>query len=414
MKIFESVILSVSVVSAVAWTIIGSKDGFNQSNAMIVARSINITSTIDGKVENNQLPVGTPLKRNDLMVKIRNNRIDNSLATQLKTRLTFLKSEIANTRREQAGLHTLLKGFEKRSTAYGAWLLNDLNLQREVKLREFVVAQKQKKLMAAEVRQTRELVRRKQISRVILQKVLTKAEIADNKVKVSKAQLTRNELMLKSVKNDGMFFEGGDTSYWRKTIDSLKLRIFNNDNKIAQLEAQLVQYSEREQVELKRLSTDFVEEHRSPFKGFVNAVYVTKGARVKSGTTLLQILDCTNPVIIIPIPELRFNDFFVGQKVTINPVGSKQMLSGTIKYISSGALISNDRTIALQQKMTAQGSRAVVTFDRHQSDKAALNSCVTARRANVTIHMKSLYDTISKFVKSYLGDGSLKSARRAL
>jgi multidrug resistance efflux pump len=54
-------------------------------------------------------------------------------------------------------------------------------------------------------------------------------------------------------------------------------------------------------VERQRLQTDFIEEHRSPFSGVVNAVYITKGAHVKSGTTLMEVLDCSKPVVIVPI-----------------------------------------------------------------------------------------------------------------
>lgn len=236
----------------------------------------------------------------------------------------------------------------------------------------------------------------------MLKTAKTKEAIAENQRQASMAEMQRNELMLKSVQNEGLFFDGGDTSYWRKTVDSLKLRIFDNENKIARLKSQIIQFSGQERVEQSRLKTDFLEQHRAPFAGFVNAVYITKGAQVKSGTTLMQILDCSNPVVVIPIPELRLNDFSIGQKVTINPLGTEQLFSGTIKYISSRALIDHDKTIALPQNMTTRGSRAVVTFDKDQPAKKTAKTCVTAQRAIVTIHMHSFYDTIMQWTKAYL------------
>ena len=409
MKVFESVLLTIGVVGAIGWTIVSGKDGFRESNAMIVARSISVNSTIDGEIENDQLAVGTSLKPNDLLVKVRSTRVDRSRATELKTRITYLRSEITNTELEQDGLRKMLAGFEKRSTAYAKWQLNDLQLKKEIRKRQFAVAKKENQLRTQTVKQLKTLVDSRQISNVNLLEAKTRAEIAANQVEASKAELTRNELLLKSAKTDGIFFEGGDTSYWRKTIDSLRLRIFDNQNKIARLRAQLVQFSAQEKVELARLKSDFVEEHRSPFAGVVNAVYVAKGARIKSGTTLMQVLDCSNPVVIVPIPEFRFSDFSVGQKVTINPIDSDQNFSGSIKYISSGALIGDDKSIALQQDMKSRGTRAVVTFDAKQPMKKNTHSCEIARRAIVTIHTKSLYDYIDKFLTRYLNNDRLTS-----
>ncbi len=316
--------------------------------------------------------------------------------------------------REQVGLRKMLDGLKKRSASYSVWLLDDLRLKKEVTMRQHVVAQKQKKLRTQEVRQIQILVNKSQVSIVTLQTAKTKAAIAENQVGASKAELTRNELLLESVQNDGIFFEGGDTSYWSKSIDSLNLRIFDNENKIAGLQAQIVQFATQEKVESQRLQTDFVEEHRSPFAGVVNAVYVAKGAHVKSGTTLMQVLDCSNPVVIVPIPEFRFSDFSVGKKVTIVPIDSKQTLAGTIKYISSGALIGDDKTIAVQQDMTSTGSRAVIEFDRDQTMKNQAKPCDIARRAVVTIHTKSLYDAIDKWVRPFLTDSGFNLAALGL
>ena len=142
----------------------------------------------------------------------------------------------------------------------------------------------------------------------------------------------------------------------------------------------------------------------------MNAVYVSKGAHIKSGTTLMQVLDCSNPVVIVPIPESHFSDFAIGQRVSINPIDSEQSLAGTIKYISSGPLISLDKTIALQQELTAKGNHAVITFDENQLKDNIVSSCDTTRRAIVTIHIPSLYDKINKLVNYYFGEAEVKLA----
>jgi hypothetical protein len=104
----------------------------------------------------------------------------------------------------------------------------------------------------------------------------------------------------------------------------------------------------------------------------------------------------------------------VGQKVTINPIDSNQSFAGSIKYISSGALIGNDKSIAVQQDMTANGNRAVIVFDRDQKVTSPTNGCDTARRAVVTIHTKSLYDALDKLVRPFLTETGINLAATGL
>ena len=268
-------------------------------------------------------------------------------------------------------------------------------------MRDHLAAKGSQQLLTKEISRTRVLVKRKIISTVELQTLQTKLEIAENKVKSTKAELTRNQLILKSVNNKGIFFESGDASYWQKNIDSLKLRILDTENKIAELRAQKMQFAEQEEVERGRISTDFREELRAPFAGIVNAVYIRKGAHVKSGTVLMQVLDCSHPVVIVPIPEVRFSDFGVGKKVTIHPIDSEETFLGTIKYISSGPLISQDKTIALQQELTSKGNYAVIGFERSPLMKNSAKSCDTTRRAVVVIPTHSLFDTLYQWSRAF-------------
>ena len=52
MRKMDVVILFVGIIGAVTWMIMSSKDGYKSNNAIIVARSISIVSTIDGQIEN--------------------------------------------------------------------------------------------------------------------------------------------------------------------------------------------------------------------------------------------------------------------------------------------------------------------------------------------------------------------------
>ncbi len=85
--------------------------------------------------------------------------------------------------------------------------------------------------MIEEVNRIQVLVNKKLISHVELQTARSKADIISNQEKVSRAELTRSQQLLKSVVNNDIASASGDASYWQKSIDSITLRILDNQKK---------------------------------------------------------------------------------------------------------------------------------------------------------------------------------------
>ncbi|MCF6199099.1 MAG: HlyD family efflux transporter periplasmic adaptor subunit [Hyphomicrobiaceae bacterium] len=389
MRKIDVIVLAVGILAAIGWVSYSGKDGFKGSNAMIVARSITIASTIDGQIDNQPPPVGSRVSSKQLLVHIQNNRIDRSRLVEFKSQIDYLQREIESAKGQQREVSTLLEQFKKRAKIYSRWMLSDIKLRRAVKQKRLDVAKKRSELRAREVNQAELLFRKKITSRVNVRVARTKAEIARNEVGLTEAQFQRASLLLRSLQSEGVFFENGDTSYWAKMVDTLNVRSLDNKSRIAQLEAQLVRTKLQEKVEGIRIKSSYTEEHRAPFRGIINASFVNKGSKVTSGTSLVQLLDCTQPVVIIPIPEHRIGAFSVGMKVSVYPIDSDDKLMGTIKYISSGALIGHDKTIQMQQNQLLNGNRAIVSLDHGIPDKEGKLSCETSRKAVVIIHNRS-------------------------
>ena len=401
MKASDFLILFLAVLVASGWVIFSGRNGFSVSNAMIVARSISVISTIDGRVERAGPQVGSEVKNNQLLALIRNGRIDLGRSAELESRLKFLQTEIANAQNERKGLVRLLTKFEKRGTSFSDWRIEDLRLEQSVSMHELNAAIERNTLQTKEVERTASLFEKSHISSVNLEIAKTKAQITKSQVEAAKAKLSRIQLLVKTAENKDTFFGDGETSYWAKTIDALNLRVFDNANRISTLRAQLDQTQAQVNVETDRIKKNFVEEHRAPFNGIINAVYVAKGARVNSGTPLLQVLDCSQPIAIVPIPEHRFGEFSVGQRVTVTPIDSEQTIEGRIKLVSSGPLIGSDKTITIQQDMTLSGNNLIVGFDEQDRAHASPGSCDSARKAIVTIHTKSLFDRLAGWFHVY-------------
>ena len=396
----EIFILLLVVLAAATWLIFLGRDGYTGNNAMIVTRSISVASTIDGQVENEPPAVGSKVTAGDLLARIRNGRIDRGRLAQLQSQQKFFGSEIANARSEKSGLEALLDQFERKASFYSRWLAEDSGLRRRQKLSELDVAKERNRLKKANGERMIALDKKLLVSKVKLENAKAEAAIARNEVKSLEAQLSRIDLRLRSFKTNAVLREDGDTSYWSKSVDVLRMRLFDNRQRISTLRAQLAQVQAQEEVERRRLKLNFVEEHRAPFNGVINAIFTNQGKHVISGTPLMEILDCAHPIVIVPIPEYRFGDFSIGQKATVVPLNSDQAMEGTIQHISSGPLIGRDTTIAVQQTLTLDGSKVIIGFNDQGRTDPSGGSCDSARKAIVTIHMRSLFDELVELART--------------
>ncbi len=399
MRKFDILVLIIGIIGAVSWVIISSKDGYKTNNATIVARNISVTSTIDGQVENSPPAVGEKVTLNELLVRIQNGRFDRSRLVEFESRVVYLKSEIENIRTQQAELQLLLKKFKARARSYSHWLLADARLKQLENNARLEVARSRDKLKNQELQRATQLYKKKLTSDANMQLAKIEMTIASKQLTLSKAQFSRSELMLASLESDGVFFENGDTSYWAKMDDTVQVRYLDNVAKLATLKLQLDQAGVQAAVEGARINSSFAEEHRAPFSGVVNASYVTRGTRVTTGTNLYQILDCTQPVIIIPIPDNRISEFSVGLNVTVYPTDSVEALPGKISYVTSGALIGNDASIQIEQGLILRGNRAIVKLDQNPQSGQG-QSCETARKAVVVIHTESTFDNVVAWVST--------------
>lgn len=398
MRKIEIIVLVVGIIATLTWTFLSTREGFKGSNATIVSRSINIHATMDGQVENDPPAVGASVSIDDLLARVLNGRFDRGRLIEFESQIAYLESEIADLEKQQRTLDTLMSEFSQRAASYSVWMLNDAKLKHHSFIAQHDVAKAQKRLEDEEVERAAQLFDKQLTSEVEMQIQKTQAEIAGARVTLNQTELQRSALMLKTMEQDGMFFDDGDTSYWAKMSDTLALRTFDISKNRTMLQSQLVQAKTQASAEYERANSSYAEEHRAPFSGKVSARFVTQGTRVTAGTSLLQVLDCTQPVVIIPIPDNRVSDFAVGMKVSVYPIDSEQNLSGRIDYISSGPMLGTDTSIQIQQEITLEGNRAIVSLDGLDDPDRFLQSCETARVAVAVIHTDSLFSAATNWL----------------
>ena len=365
---------------------------------MIVARSISITSTIDGHVDNEPPEVGARVDPSELLVRIHNSRIDRGRLVDFDSEIEFLLRDIKNAERQQRDLDELLKYFQEKAVAHATWIKSDVELRKQENVQLLEIAEQTRKLKNDQAARTAELYENSHVSSALVQTAAAEAAIAASQVKLSRTQIRRDQLLQRSLVSNGAFFDNGDASYWDRMADEITLRQLDNLNNVATLNAQLERARAQAGVERSRIGFTIEEEHRAPFAGLVNATYVGNGTRVTRGTSLLQVLDCANPIVIVPLPEHRIAAFVAGMNVTVYPVDTEDALPGKIEYISSGPLIGHDQTLLLQEDLTVRGLRAIVSFTEQQFQDDSTKPCQSAHRAVVVMHTESMFSKASTWV----------------
>ena len=331
MRKIDWTVLAVGLIAAFLWTVVSARDGFKSSNAMIVARSVSVTSTIDGHVNNQPPEVGARVSPSELLVRIHDNRIDRGRLVDFDSEIEFLLNNIESARRQQEDLEELLQHFQEKAEAHATWITSDVELRRQENIRLLEIAEQTRRIKRDEAARTAELYKNKHVSSALLDTANAEAAIAASQVELSRTQIRRNQLLQQALASEGAFFDNGDASYWDRMADEITLRQLDNLNNIATLDAQLDRARAQAGVERTRIGSSVEEEHRAPFAGLVNATYVDKGTRVARGTRLLQVLDCANPIVIVPLPEHRIAEFEAGMDVTVYPIDTDNELPGRIE-----------------------------------------------------------------------------------
>ncbi len=390
----------------VAWIAFADYGGYTSRNAMIIARSTSVVSTIDGEVMDISAKVGATVPRGSPLVTVQNDRLDQSHLTELLSQQAFLKREIVTTDAQAAELQAKIKGFDVKASAYLTWMLDDLRILRSKTVHKLDAAKALHAVKAMEARQMGTLLQTSQISASLLEQAESEAVIKQNDALALEAELARIDLRLTAVKSVGVLQENGNASYWEEARDRMDLQLLETRQNISTMTATLTQLEEQIYAEQQRVGKVSIEQHKAPFDGVINAVLTSKDERVIAGANLVEVLDCANPIAIVSVPEHRFGEFYAGQKAIINPLDSEERIVGAVQHISSSALISRDTSIATSPDLQLGGNKVIVAFENDDRGVAADMRCDTARRAVVTIETETLVDGVSDRIAALLANVS--------
>lgn len=159
--------------------------------------------------------------------------------------------------------------------------------------------------------------------------------------------LVKGEILMDTFE-EGDMVEKGDLLY---QIDSSDLE---NSLEKAQLNLQKSQLSYNDTMDtLSKLNV------KSTYGGTITETYVKVGDSVNNGTKIADLIDMNTMVLTIPFNEGDASSIYVGSSAQVMLTDSFYSLTGTVRRVSSGSLISSDGTTVRTVEIEVQNPGAV-------------------------------------------------------
>jgi len=97
----------------------------------------------------------------------------------------------------------------------------------------------------------------------------------------------------------------------------------------------------------------------APISGTVNRILVEEGEYVQQGTTVAEIVDMSEAIVVVKVPEMDVDFFATGGDANVLATvrGQEKVLPGTITYISK---IAEERTRATRLEITVQNNTGIL------------------------------------------------------
>ena len=373
--------------------LVALSSGYDTTNAMIIARSVTVKSTISGEVTGVPFNVGSRVEAGDGLVSVHNKRVDPTNLIELRAQLDLLEKEQSLTQAQKTNAHSMHQYYSDHAGQYQSWLAGQYQYDREQIEIKLDTAAKSLRLAQSALTRARELERNGNVSATELLEFEHRVNVARNEQSLLRSEKQRLMTKQSQIEQDALYQKDGDNNYWARMVKEYEQSVLAFDQSLQAIAARIKNLQRQIELEDQRLTNVSEELHRSPFTGVVNAVFASQGDLVTAETPLIEILDCTNPVVVVSVPEHRLGDYFVGQPASVTPMDSNETHFGQVQHISSGALIGRDTTLAIEPELLQSGNKITIAFDKGETD-AFSQSCDTARRARVSIEVQSILERL--------------------
>jgi multidrug resistance efflux pump len=347
---------------------------------------ITIRSPIDGIVTANSTKIGAQVNQQASLFVIEAHLFDNRLRAELEAKLAASEQQSLVLDWKIIELATLRNQLQERRNAH-----REATLARIEHGIGETTAQLHSAKSVIERRQT-ELSRAKNLSAdgSVSQATLDDAVLASQQSRFEVERLTaslkRLNVELTAAKKGVLLGEGySDAPYSQQRIDEISVRIIELNAERENLQNTRQEIASRLGEEQQRESNIRMHVVNSPINGMVWNLYVASGSVVAHDTPLAEVVDCHSGFVEALIPESRYDDVQIGEKVQVKLLGSSGKIAGTIHSVRGQSAVVNRASLAawLTPHRTTKAMTVSVAIDPDALQQVSKGICQIGRSAKV-------------------------------
>jgi multidrug resistance efflux pump len=347
---------------------------------------ITIRSPINGIVTANSAKIGAQVDQHTPLFRIEAHLLDNRLRVELEAKLVAYEQRALVIGRKIVELSTLRSQLQDRLNAHRE--ATHARIEHEI---SETTAQLHTARAVIERRQI-ELSRSKRLSAggAVSQTILDDAVLASQRshfeVERLTASLKRLNVELTAAKKGILLGEGySDAPYSQQRIDEISVRLIELHAEQQNLKNTRQDITSRLGEEQQREDNIRMHVMNSPINGTVWNLYIASGVVVAYNTPLADVVDCNRGFVEALIPESRYDDVQIGEKVQVKLLGKGHKIVGTIHSVRGQSAVVNHASLAAWRTphRTTEAMTVSVTIDPDALQQVSKGACQIGRSAKV-------------------------------
>lgn len=377
--------VSVLLLGAAAVTRSPEPEASFTASAIVNAPIVRIASPFDGRVEHAAPARGAAVKPGDVLVSVKAMQHDRHQLADLKGRLAGTQRQLAATASHIEALSEARDALKTRMENYRKGTIARLAAQ----LSE---AEALHNIFKARLAQTDDALNRQQqlktkgyASQANFDSATASAIVAKNDVAASTARIQRIRIDLESAKK-GVFVGDNrdDVPYSQQRDDEIMLRLVELDAKTKNLQATSQELQGQIAAETKRVAVDEVVNQTANVTGVVWDTASPKGAPVRAGDALVNVLDCGRAFLEVSLDETQLATIKPGDTAKVRLPGESNTIEAKVRGLRGAIAATEGDQLGAESASLESGQTTVLVDLPIAPDSRAMQSfCNVGRTAEV-------------------------------
>lgn len=357
------------------------------TNAVVTGHLVTVTAPIDGVITKAPPPIGTELRKDEVIATIENPIVDQHALNNLETEQRALNERIKALTREKDSLEDLHLELDRNHELYQDYMQTRIghDIDRaEYRKQELSDSVKQSK---NQLGRERTLFSKNYSSQSKLDDAFYTTEKSGKAVAQAQSELDRLLSDLKALESGVYIAQDGQTPFQQKQqMDELTIRMTALDTQIQELSAKLEGVNAHYLSEQNRINQLTKADVSSQGHMVVWRTIVNQGNHVDAKTAVVEMVDCSNVFIEMTLPERYFEKIKPGDEASVTLTGAYNSIQGTVVAVRGRSIHPDNQASFVGVPPVLQAREISIMIAINQSDLGSVegNFCHVGRTAEVS------------------------------